>query len=167
MTEPTTPQQPQLFDARGRRQQQRWIDAQQRRDAEKAAWFARPAETVAADLARLEDLLFNLVRWKFASTMADNPHCYTLRRTWERDDDFVWVVQTIRIIGTREKYPASGPYARWYSVLHLKCPISGADCIFWPMNYPIGSLDWGWGRLNKAGTTLLNRKPPFLPGDRR
>ena len=99
--------------------------------------------------------------------MASNPHSYSLRKTWTNDSDFVWVVSTIRIIGAREKYPESGPLARWYSVLHLPCPVSGIDVIFWPMNYPIGELSGGWARLNKAGTTLLNRKPPHLPGDRR
>jgi hypothetical protein len=167
MTDLKAPQQPDLpLDPLGRRQQARWIEAQRKRDEAKAAWFARPAEIVAADLARLEDLLFNQAKWKFAHTMASNPHSYTLRKTW-RDEDFVWVVQTIRIMGDREKYPASGPAARWYSVLHLKCPISGVDCQYWPMNFPIGELSWGWARLNKAGTTLLNRKPAFLPGDRR
>jgi len=167
MTDTPAPQQSPLFDALGRRQQRRWIEAQQRRDAEKAAWYARPANEVAADLVRLQDLLFAKARWKFAASMADNPHSYTLRKGWEHDQDFIWVVQTIRIIGDREKYPASGPLARWYSVLHMTCPVSGIECIFWPMNYPVGDLSWGWARLNKAGTTLLNRKPPFLPGDRR
>lgn len=163
--DPKAPQpgQPELFarDPLGRRQQQRWIEAQEKRDAAKAAWFNRAPEVVAADLARLRRLLFEQARWKYASTMSDNPHSYSLRKTWECDEDFVWVVQTIRTIGDREKYPESGRHARWYHILNL----GGAK--FWPMNYPIGDLSWGWGRLNKAGTTLINRKPPFLPGDRR
>lgn len=165
------PHQPYLgmdqLDPKGRRPQQRWIEAAQRREAEKAAWFNRDPELVAADLRRLQDLLFREARWKFASTMSANAHSYSLRKTWQRDEDFVWVVQTIRIIGDREKYPETGPAARWYHVLHMKCPLSGVDCIFWPMNYPIGDLSWGWGRLNRAGTTLLNRKPSHLPGDKR
>ncbi len=151
--------QPDLFDPLGRRRQQRWIDAEQRRDAERAAWFARPAEEVAADLARLEDLLFNKARWKFASTMADNPHSYTLRRQWHRDwptgnEDFRWTVATIRVIADREKFPPSGPAARFYTVLFLK----GAK--FWPMNFPIDHPNGAWC------TILINRKPPHLPGDR-
>src|SRR5262245_36647140 len=132
MTDEPDPEPPVLFDSLGRKQQQRWIEVAQRRDAEKAAWFSRSTETVAADMVRLDDLLFNRARWNFASTMADNPHSYTLRRQWNRewpsgDLDFQWTVQTIRIIGDREKFPPSGPYSRWYTVLHLR----GAK--FWPM----------------------------------
>jgi hypothetical protein len=153
-----TLQQTALFDSRGRRPQQRWIDAAQRRCAEKAAWFARPADDVAADLARLEVLLLTRAQWKFASTMPDNPHSYTLRRRWtwpNGDHDFQWVVATIRVIGDREKFPPTGPYARWYTVLHL----GGAK--FWPMNYPINYPN------GKPCTILINRKPPYLPGDAR
>jgi hypothetical protein len=153
--DPKAPQQSFLFDSLGRKPQQRWIDAHQRRAAEKAAWFARAERDVAADIARIEDLLFTRARWKFASTMVDNPHSYTLRRTWERDEDFVWTVQTIRIIADREKFPPSGPYARWYTVLHLR----GAK--FWPMNFPINYPNGRWC------TILINRKPAHLPGDRQ
>jgi hypothetical protein len=164
MTDSRIPEQPQLFDNLGRRQQQRWIDAQQKRDAEKAAWFARAPEVVAADMARLEDLLFNKARWKFASTMPDNPHSYSLRRQWARewadgDQDFQWVVATSRIIGEREKYPASGPHARWYRVLHLTNR-DGHRAIYWAMNWPINHPNGRWC------TILVNRKPAVLPGDR-
>jgi acyl-CoA reductase-like NAD-dependent aldehyde dehydrogenase len=128
------------------------------RSDEKAAWYARPAEEVAADLARLEDLLFNRAPWKFASTVSDNPHSYTLRRRWDwpgGDEDFQWAVRTIRTIADREKFPPSGPHARWYTVLHLR----GAK--FWPMNYPINYPS------GKPCTILIDRKPPHLPGDRR
>jgi hypothetical protein len=155
MTHRNASQQSLLVDALGRRPQQRWIDAHQRREAEKAAWLGRPADVVAADFARLEDLLFNRARWKFAASMPENPHSYTLRRTWERDEDFVWTVQTIRIIADREKFPPSGPAARWYTVLHMR----GAK--FWPMNYPINYSD------GRPCTILINRKPAHLPGDRR
>ncbi len=33
------------------------------------------------------------------------------------------------------------------------------DHFYWTMGWPIGSLDWGWPRLNAAGTILINRKP--------
>lgn len=154
------PQQPLLFDSLGRRPQERWLDAHRRREAEKAAWFGRAEHDVASDMARLEDLLFNQARWKFASTMPDNPHSYTLRRQWNRDwpsgdVDFQWTVATIRVIAEREKFPPSGPYARWYTVLHLR------GAMFWPMNFPINHADGRWC------TILINRKPPHLPGDRR
>src|SRR5437868_2844779 len=101
MTECRPPQQSPLFDRRSRRPQQRWIEAQQRRDSEKAAWFNRDPEIVATDLARLEDLLFNRASWKIATTMMDNPHCYSLRRRWDwpgGDEDFQWVARTVRTI---------------------------------------------------------------------
>ncbi|MEN3339854.1 MAG: hypothetical protein V7647_3530 [Acidobacteriota bacterium] len=167
MTDEKPPQQALWCDSRGRRLQGRHLAATQKREAEKAAWFNRDPEVVAADLRRLHELLFDRARWKFAATMSSNPHSYSLRRTWERDEDFVWTVGTIRCIGVREKYPPSGPAARWYVVYRVKCPRSGADCQFWTMNWPIGDLSWGWARLNTAGTTLINRKPPFLESDRR
>jgi hypothetical protein len=76
-----------------------------------------------------------------------------LRRTWEQDEDFVRTVQ-IRTIGDREKFPPSGPHARFYTVLDLR------DAKFWPMNFPI---NWPTGRWC---TILINRKPPHLQGDR-
>ena len=152
-------QQSSLFDPRTRRPQQRWIDAQQKRDAERAAWFNREPALVTADLARLEEILFTRARWKVATTMLDNPHCYTLRRTWKApdltDSDFVWVAQTIRTIGDREKYPPEGPHARWYTVWRHR----GAQ--FWTMNWPINY------ESGRPWTILINRKPPYLPGDRR
>jgi hypothetical protein len=160
MTDEREPQSLPRVDSLGRKQQQRWIEAAKQRDAEKAAWFARALDVVDADMARLEDLLFHRARWKFASTMADNPHSYTLRRQWNRewptgDLDFQWTEQTVRIIGDREKFPLSGPYARWYTVLRL------GDAKFWPMNFPINHPNGRWC------TILINRKPPHLPGDRR
>jgi hypothetical protein len=167
MTDPNAPQQP-LFDNLGRRRQARWIEAAAKRDAEKAAWLNRDPEVVAADLRRLHELLFDHARWKFAYTMSDNPHSYTLRKTWERDEDFIWVCGVIRTIGDREAYPPPpNPASRWYRVYNTTSPRSGIACKFWTMNFPLGSLDWGWGRLNTMGTTLINRKPPHLPEDQR
>jgi hypothetical protein len=154
------PQQSSLFDTRNRRPQQRWIEAQQRRDAEKAAWFSRDPAVVAADLTRLEDILINRARWKIATTMMDNPHCYTLRRTWKAPDlsdaDFRWTVQVIRTIGDRERFPpAPAPNGRWYTVLNLR------DAKYWTMCWPI---DYSSGA---PWTILINRKPPRLATDRR
>lgn len=159
-----TPQQSLLFDNLGRRQQQRWIDAAAKRDAEKSAWFGRAPEIVAADLARLETLLFDKAKWKFASTMPSNPHSYTLRRQWARDwptgdEDFQWTVATIRIIGDREKFPPSGEFARWYHVLNMTNQ-AGQSAKHWPMNWPINHPNGPWC------TILINRKPPVMPGDR-
>jgi hypothetical protein len=164
MTDPKdAPQQPDLLDPLGRRRQARHVEAQQKRDAEKAAWFARPAEEVAADLERLRRLLFDQAPWKFAATMSSNPHSYTLRRRWTwpgGDDDFQWVVRTSRVIGDREKFPPSGPAARWYRVLHLTNR-DGHRAMYWAMNYPVNYDDGRWC------TILINRKPAHLPGDKR
>lgn len=47
------------------------------------------------------DLIFLLenAQYKFAITMPDSPHWYTLRETWVDDRQFVSVVKTIRKIG--------------------------------------------------------------------
>jgi hypothetical protein len=165
------PHQPYLhldhLDPKGRRPQQRWIDAAARRAAARAAWFGRDPALVAGDLERLHDLLFNRARFKYATTMSENPHSYTLRKTWERDEDFIWVATVIRTIGDREKYPPTGTAARWYRVYHATSPRSGTPCLFWTMNWPLGDLSWGWARLNTGGTTLINRKPARLPEDER
>jgi hypothetical protein len=59
----------------------------------------------------------------------------------------------VRIIGDRERFPSSGPYARSYTVLHLR----GAK--HWPTSFPINYQNGRWC------TILINRKPPHLPGD--
>src|SRR5689334_8081211 len=46
------------LDPLGRRRQRRWVEAQRKRDDAKAAWFGRDPALVAADLKKLEDLLF-------------------------------------------------------------------------------------------------------------
>ena len=51
--------------------------------------------------------------------------------------------------------PGEGPYARWYTVLHLR----GAK--FWQMNFPINYPNGRWCTL------WINRKLPHLPEDRR
>ena len=86
--------------------------------------------------------------WIFAKTMPENPHHYTLRRKWASDAEFVWTVELIRRHGYRQKYGKSS-----YTVLDV------GDHFYWTMGWPIGSSDWGWDRLNKAGTILINRKP--------
>lgn len=80
--------------------------------------------------------------------MLENPHWYTLRKTWARDEDFVWVVGLIRALGQRRKFQG-----HWYTQLDIN------DHVYWTMGWPIGSLDGGWDRLSKAGTILINRKP--------
>lgn len=85
--------------------------------------------------------------WVFAKTMAHNPHWYTLRKHWD-DAEFVFAVETLRRYGYRHRYDG-----RWYVQLDVN------DHFYWTMGNPIGTLDWGWERLNARGTTLINRKP--------
>ncbi len=74
--------------------------------------------------------------WVFAKTMPENPHWYTLRKTWSDDAAFVEVVEFIRRHGYREKFKGSR-----YTVM----VIGGHK--YWTMGWPIG------------GTVLINRKP--------
>lgn len=115
--------------------------------AAKAAFESQPEEERRAQEERLAALL-EAAEWRFAKTMPQNPHWYTLRKTWARDDDFVWAVEQIRLRGYRSKYNGS-----WYTQLDVN------DHFYWTMGWPIGSFDWGWDRLNAGGTILINRKP--------
>ncbi|HYN06565.1 MAG TPA: hypothetical protein VES67_04165 [Vicinamibacterales bacterium] len=142
-----------------RRPQQRWLDAAARRAAARAAFYARADHLVQADLARLDRLLMVQSRYHFARTMPDNPHSYTLRRQWlwpGGDDDFCWVVATMRIIADREKFPP-GPGGRFYEILHRAGP-TGDILKYWPMGWygnggPITLTN------GKFGIFLINRKP--------
>jgi len=88
----------------------------------------------AADLQRVERLLL-AQQWIFARTMPENPHWYTLRKGWERNEDFAWTVETIRRYGYEEIYEG-----RSYTVLN----INGMK--YWTMGAPV------------AETILINRK---------
>ncbi len=115
--------------------------------AARAAFDALPEEERRAQIERLAGLLEN-AEWRFAKTMASNPHFYTLRKTWTRDEDFIWAVEQIRLRGYRQKFQGN-----WYTQLDVN------DHFYWTMGWPIGAFDWGWKRLNAAGTILINRKP--------
>ncbi len=122
-------------------------------DPLKVAFEAMPADEQRAVLARLQDLLESQ-EWRFAKTMASNPHWYTLRNTWANDDDFIWVVEHIRALGYRAKWtsPKSGK-STWYIQIDL------GPFFYWSLGWPVGDLSWGWKRLQAAGTILVNRKP--------
>jgi hypothetical protein len=87
-----------------------------------------------ADLKRVRNLLL-VQQWIFAKTMPDNPHWYTLRNRWERDEDFAWTVETIRRYGYEEIYEGHS-----YTVLDID------DMKYWTMGAPV------------AETILINRK---------
>jgi len=129
-----------------RRPHPRWLEIEAQRAAARAAV---PPE----DWARLDGLLRDAI-WRDAVTYAStNPHCYSVRRTWTRDEDFVWTVELIRRVGERERFP-DGPGGRFYDILRR------GDRKIWVMGWPI---NWPNG---KPCTTILNRKPVVQPGDR-
>lgn len=114
--------------------------------AARAEYEALPETVRLAQHARLAGLLATAT-WVFAKTMPQNPHFYTLRKTCVHDADFVWAVEQIRLRGYRQKYQGN-----WYTQLDV------GEHFYWTMGWPVGTLDWGWERLNKAGTILINRK---------
>jgi hypothetical protein len=157
VTDAKAPQQDSLFlDTRGRRQQHRWIAAQQRRDDAKARFAALPDEERQAIWQRVDRLLFREAIWIRAKSpeYADNPHAYARRRDFKQDDDFRWLITMIREggIGTRERFP-DRPGGRWYDVLNYR----GAK--FWPMGWPLNYTNGTWC------TVILNKKPVW-PTDR-
>ncbi len=91
-------------------------------------------------LARVRRLLL-AQRWIFARTMPENPHEYTLRREWESDADFVWVVEQIRAHGYDDIFQR-----RTYRALN----IDGHK--YWTRGAPVSK------------TILINRKPRLESG---
>jgi hypothetical protein len=75
-------------------------------------------------------------QWRFAKTMPQNPHEYTLRNTWSVDAQFQQAVRFIRQHGYVERFKG-----RPYVVLDL------GGWHYWTMGAPL------------ADTRLINRKP--------
>jgi|GEM_PF-626228 len=65
-------------------------------------------------------------RWIYAKTMPDHPHWYTLRKEWEKDEEFVYVVNAIRQYGYTEKF-----YNKNYTRLDIE------DMKYWTMGAPV------------------------------
>lgn len=73
--------------------------------------------------------------WRYAKTMPQTPHDYTLLDQWEDAEAFYRAVEAIRLYGERRMF------RRWpYVELDL------GDYTYWTMGYPIRE------------TTLVNRK---------
>lgn len=83
-------------------------------------------------------------RWIFAKTMPESPHFYTLRREWERDEDFLEVVQAIRRYGYLEVYKGLR-----YTMLNVN------GWKYWTMGAPLPQ------------TILINRKALTVDGGAR
>jgi len=88
-----------------------------------------PPPIAPMDFERVARLLQEQ-EWIFAKTMPQNPHHYTLRRNWARDEDFVWTVEVIRRHGYRQKYGKS-----WYTVLDVH------EHFYWTMGAPINYFE--------------------------
>ncbi len=86
--------------------------------------------------------------YRFAKTMPENPHWYTLRKTWDQDAAFCEAVQFIRDHGYIERYKG-----RPYTMFNLN------GYKYWTMGAPIN---------NKNGepcTILINRAKTQEPSD--
>ena len=94
-------------------------------------WEQYPPKTIEQTL---EDRL-ERASYRFAKTMARNPHFYTTRKTWESGKEFEQCVQYIRDVGFVERYGRTD-----YVVFILN------DFKYWTMG---NSLD---------KTKLINRK---------
>jgi ubiquinone/menaquinone biosynthesis C-methylase UbiE len=96
--------------------------------------IARSPEPFAeGDWTRLQLLS---AHYQFAKTMPENPHYYTLRKTWSNDAEFVAVVEHMRLYGYPEVFEGK---------TYTQYPANGFK--FWTMGNPIDV------------TTLINRKP--------
>ena len=95
----------------------------------------------SADLERVKGLPL-AQEWIYARTMPDDPHWYTLRKRWKRDEDFAWTVETIC------RYGYEGIYEGWpYTVLNID------DMRYWTMGASVEE------------TILINRKYLTLRAD--
>lgn len=98
------------------------------------------------NIAAATDLLS--AEYRFAKTMPENPHWYTLRKTWADDAAFVRAVEYIREVGYIEVYKKSK-----YTMLNLN------GFKYWTMGAPINKKD------GSPCTILINRAAIDEPAD--
>ncbi|HXG70838.1 MAG TPA: class I SAM-dependent methyltransferase [Gemmatimonadaceae bacterium] len=105
---------------------------------------ARAALTTSERWDRLERLGAILLArdWQFARTMATNPHWYSRRREWPNQEEFVFCVETLRLLGYAQKFGSM-----WYTAIDLN------DHFYWTMGWPI------LPQPARRSTMLINRKP--------
>jgi hypothetical protein len=88
------------------------------------------------EFERLRSLLW-AARWRTASSMPSIPHSYTLRKWWDNDEDFQWVIAALRRSGYHQTFgsriylytdvdeyqvfdaAAAGPEETWIDVMEL------------------------------------------------
>lgn len=90
-------------------------------------------------IQRFHDLVES-AKWTFAKTQPYNPHEYMLRKNFQDDKDFVWMVEYIRKYGVEEEWKAG----RKFTYLYLN------GWQYWTMGAPI-NLNGEWH------TILINR----------
>lgn len=96
---------------------------------------------------------FDSAAFRFAKTMPQNPHEYTLRQTWENDEDFQRCVLLIRAHGYREKFGNT-----WYVLMRV------GDYKYWTMGCPLFARGLPWQETKGSVTILINRKAIGVDG---
>lgn len=86
--------------------------------------------------------------YRYAKTMPENPHWYTLRKTWADDEAFIECVEYIREVGYIEKYKG-----RKYTMFNLN------GYKYWTMGAPI------WGKNGEPCTILINKAKTAEPSE--
>ena len=92
--------------------------------------------------------------WRFAKTMPDNPHEYTLKKSWDDPREFEWTCLMIRARGKKRKFNGST-----YIELDLPPARSAAPGVprytYWSMGWPCRPKP---GYPPHNATELINRK---------
>lgn len=89
------------------------------------------------------DKIKRLIRsnnWRFAKTMSDIPHAYSVRKYWANDEDFKFFVNYIRKNGYKEKF-----YSKTFVYLKID------NHKYWTMGNPLDYPNGG------HFTKLINR----------
>src|SRR5665647_590428 len=63
-------------------------------------------EKIMTELEALQQEL-EAHEWRFAKTMPDNPHEYTLKTSWDDPREFEWTCLMIRVRGKKRKFNGS------------------------------------------------------------
>lgn len=112
-----------------------------------AAFAALPASERWDLFERLGALLLQR-DWQFAQKMATNPHWYSVRDDWPDQAEFVFCVETLRLLGYAQKFGSM-----WYTAIDVN------DHFYWTMGWPILPQAPRDTQAAKRSTILINRKP--------
>lgn len=92
--------------------------------------------------------------YKFAKTMPDHPHFYTLKKSWAAEDDFLMACHWLR----------KHSYVEWFFDKPYEMFAFG-DWKYWTMGYPIDetilinrTLIEGRGSISRSGEISLHSK---------